>query len=676
VSPRASWTPLGTVRQWLFPGEGAASPPFADEALLMRLARYDVGEEQAWLAWEIVRSAPDLDEQEQRGLLLLVLALQIGWRQGSTHLAIAGERGGAFRDLVDELGGPGAHAAASALLVSPRARVVIGAPGEAKPLICQEGRLFSQRLLHFEQRVGAALAERLARPPFAFDEAALARALAEVAAQPAHPLDRARVLSAEQQYAVLSALIAPLWVVTGGPGTGKTSIVVSLLRLWVRLGLPAQAVALAAPTGRAAQRMQESIMRALASLPAPDAADRRLLEVPGARTLHRLLGYAPGRDRFGHHEHNRLGEALVIVDECSMIDLVLMDQLLRATRDDARLVLLGDAAQLPSVEAGAVFRDLVGALRPGMGEPPGARSAPVVRLQHSYRFDDGHAGGRQIGAVAAAIQAGDVAALAAGAGPAAIPLRAGAAELVGEGIELLPASAPSELEVFLDHWFAEQVCGLADFDERVRRRYRQSRTGLEREDQEAALALLAHFEGHRLLCVTRRAGGWTGSDACNQRLGERHRQRLRLRRGPGLFPGQPVLMLRNDYQRSLWNGDQGLVLRIVQVDGGEALAAVFRRSAGELAVFPLAGLGEDLAPAYATTVHRAQGCEFDRVALVLPPEPLPMLTREVVYTALTRARRSAVIIGGRDCLADAVGRQQPRWSTLGDQLASIRSSGR
>ncbi|HEV3191879.1 MAG TPA: AAA family ATPase, partial [Polyangiaceae bacterium] len=357
---------------------------------------------------------------------------------------------------------------------------------------------------------------------------------------------------------------------------------------------------------------------------------------------------SPSSGRFARHENDPLPQRVVIVDEASMIDLALMDRLLRALRPDARLVLLGDAAQLPSVEAGAVFRDMCAALN-------------CVRLSTNLRVaPDPNA--RTIITSAQAVNSGTFG--------DAVRTRHSANELTFEGVEHLDGRWSEISHELLDVWWQRLLVSDADFARRASRTYRLP-AGAFDDQQRAELArLFAQHARGRLLCATRVQGYPACTDFVNRILlsrlrgGQRHLPR-KWYRGHELALGAPVLVTRNDYARGLFNGDQGLVLRVEPEDsGGPRPMAVFRRGAG-FEVFPLSA---DLAPAFAMTVHKAQGSEFDHVALILPDADLPLLTRELVYTAMTRARRSVLIVGQGDLLVRIVSRAAERYSGVADKL--------
>jgi exodeoxyribonuclease V alpha subunit len=422
------------------------------------------------------------------------------------------------------------------------------------------------------------------------------------------------------------------------------------------MGTSMDSVAVAAPTGKAAQRLSDAIRHGLAAPSTPrDLADAGLgaaALVP--QTLHRLLGWSPSRGRFARHEGDPLPHRVVVVDEASMIDLALMDRLLRSVRPDARLVLFGDADQLPSIDAGAVFRDLCA----GLG---------AVRLTKNLRVANDAGASRIVGA-ARSINAGALGAEFA----ASVQVRASASELALEGVEHLAAPWSEAGGGFLDRWWSARVAFDPAFARRISRAYRL-RDGAVHADDIEDLQIL--FDGHarsRILCATRVRGFSAGADAIGDRLLAKLRAIAppRSSRRRDLPPGTPVIVQRNDYDRGLFNGDQGMVLRIDTGAAGQAgdpepMVVFPRRDSYD--AFPLDSTG-DVAPAFAMTVHKAQGSEFDHVAFVLPDADLPLLTRELLYTAITRARRSVTLVGPSHLLARAVSRTMLRESGVAEKL--------
>ncbi len=650
--------PRGTAAARLDPRalpEDDDRPPLP-ASLLRAAAAAELDEEILWRAFELCRCARGLAGPDRRALVFLLAALLAERREGSLFLP-----GEAIDEALARLGAEEEDRRRAAGLVASGPAAfggLAGRPGDLRPLILDGPRLYLQKLHATEARLLAGLQKLRAAPPASLPGLAEAFATLRAGAAP---------LTAEQQRAVLCAVKLPLCVVTGGPGTGKTSIVVALLRLLVRLGLPLARVALAAPTGKAANRLAEAIRLGLPEAPDAEAGGRLAGALPEPRTLHRLLGYSPGRGRFLHHEQNPLSESFVIVDEASMIDAVLMDRLLRALPPGGQLLLLGDPGQLPSVDAGAVLRDLV---PPGGGvaqkpwdrlvagplpeAPPPAdpREASTVRLSRCFRA----------GGAPGLLELAEAIDRDAAAAPSALVSRESAARLAFDGAELFEPRGPGDIEAFLEAWVERRLRALPGID-------RLLATAGDLAGPAAAAyreRLFAHLSGSRLLCVTRSAALPTGAEAVNAAAARLWRRRLPGPDGGDRFAaGEPILVQRNDYAARLFNGDQGLALPVHE-HGAQPLRALFPRAGG----FACFALLPSFAPAFALTVHKAQGSEYDHVALVLPDDPdHPLLSRPIVYTALTRARRSVTVVGRREVLARALSRRIERHSMLGVRLA-------
>ncbi len=467
-----------------------------------------------------------------------------------------------------------------------------------------------------------------------------------------------------QARAAATALRHNLLLVTGGPGTGKTT---TITRLLVLLSAQAQAeakpaprIALAAPTGRAAERMAESLRNAVQQLPATGIDAALCAQLPSTgTTLHRLLGVIPDSPRFRHHADNPLPYDVIVVDEASMIDLPLMTKLVEAIADGTRLVLLGDPDQLPSVEAGDVLSAILRAagdgqrinaedaraLQPLLGELPADALDPQpnpfagarVQLQRGYRQSDA----LQLAPLAAAMRQGDcVEALAL--------LRDG--QLSGvhfhEG-DIDPLSAwRGPLQAYWD--------ALANAD-----------------NPAEALALTGRL---RLLTAVRE--GPQGARGLNARIEERLAGvQRRGSTGPGYFHGRLLIITENSYRHRLFNGDIGICL---SGEASASLAAAGNRRGGITAWFP----GDDPAnprgfhpaalpaheSAFAMTVHKAQGSEFDQVWLQLPRRDNRVLSRELLYTGITRARHGLHIAGSAPLIEAALARHASRWSGLAERL--------
>jgi exodeoxyribonuclease V alpha subunit len=647
-----SLSPLGTARaRWL----AATAPAGTDDREAEIAFASDADDfEPAYLGWEIARCAPELTVREQRALAALAAACIQSIGLGSTRLPVGGD---ALAVALAAVGASDAGATAGDLLARARAphaadavAAVIGRPGDRRPLIVDGPWLYAERMHALEERFCARVRERIARSrngAGSIEGRSAARAVSAVASGPPRLTD-------EQKKAVREALTAPFALITGGPGTGKTATAVALLRAVAWLGVSMDQVAIAAPTGKAAQRLADAIVLGLAE--ARDLADAGLRAIaPRPQTLHRLLGWSPTRGRFARHENDPLSYRVVVVDEASMIDLSMMDRLVRALPDDARLVLLGDADQLPSVEAGAVFRDLCA----GLG---------AVRLTLNLRVA-ADASARRIVAATRAVNAGTLGAQF----DESVTERRSVDEVVFEGVEHLAADWDEVGEALLDRWWRARVAKDDRFSERSKRTYHWDGHEFDADDAAELRALLESYSGARLLCVTRVRGLSTSADEINDRLLARLHgaspRRSAWARARALCAGALVSVQRNDYERGLYNGDQGIVIRVASAlsQGTELMVAFLRGSAFD--VFTLDAI-RDLAPAFAMTVHKAQGSEFDHVAVVLPSADLPLLTRELVYTAMTRARRSVLLVGRRDLLARAVSRTAARYSGIEARLKS------
>jgi exodeoxyribonuclease V alpha subunit len=420
----------------------------------------------------------------------------------------------------------------------------------------------------------------------------------------------------EQRAAAELALRQRLTVLTGGPGTGKTTTVARLLALLAgetaATGAPRLRIALAAPTGKAAARLQEAVQREIDQL---EHVDRQWISGLKATTLHRLLGSRPDTSsRFRHHRGNRLPHDVIVVDETSMVSLTMMARLLEAVRPEARLLLVGDPDQLASVDAGAVLADLVDGL--------GARTdVRIAELKTSHRF------GETIGTLATAIRDGD-------ADAAIDVLRAG-----GDHVAWSDADDPtSELrEVLLPHAVAL---------------YRAAVLG----DADAALATL---EEHRLLCAHRR--GPYGVAHWNRQTERWLTEATGEPIWSAWYAGRPVLVAANDYGLGLYNGDTGVA---VLDDGG--LRAVIAGS--EVPLSFATGRLSDVETMHAMTIHKSQGSQATEVTVLMPPVESRLLTRELFYTAVTRAKRKVRVVGSEAEVRAAIERRAVRATGLALRL--------
>ncbi len=628
--------------------------------------------ESVHLAAEIAAFEPALDHEDRLALILVVTMSLAALEEGSTRLAVGGEAGReTMRRMLgvlcgDAFGpdGPEKYARRIERILERNLapHVIAQDPSAYAPLIHVGDFICQHRMLRAETELADALRPRLsAEPILSASEKTVARALDDLRKRPVAIAGCTVVLSDEQCAAVMRAATSGLTIITGGPGTGKTSIVVAILRMLARLGVAPKKIAMAAPTGKAAFRMSESVRESLAHIDNPAKSDEELRRAaPEARTVHRLLGYSPSSGRFIHHGNNRLDASVVIVDECSMLDLVLTERLLAAISEDTQLVMLGDADQLPSVTAGAVFRDLVDA-----AEDARDRARACIRLSHSYRMEVSDEGARSIPRIASAVNGGDAdSLLAGGAEASAIMRRSRPADLNFEGVEMLVAPS-AQIEEFLERWYEKFVCS-NEIEKLADTVYRQTENGFDDEARASLRRLLEFRAASRILCLTRVLP--TGTERVNRvlhSLGSRGSAQV----SPRIIfrPGEPVMVVRNDYERMLFNGDQGVVVKVRTRGGRGAMMVAFSGRDG-ISVFHLDALRDSLELSYATTVHKAQGSEFDSVALILPEIDLPILSREMLYTGLTRSRRSVAIVGSESILRAGIARRIERHSGLRDLL--------
>ncbi len=492
-------------------------------------------------------------------------------------------------------------------------------PGGRRPLVLDGGRLYLDRYWRYEVAVADALVARAGAPQAGLAPAPDLELVLERHFPDADPHDRQRAAAAV-------ALREGLAVVAGGPGTGKTRTIARLLAAAFEIARSSGRsldIALAAPTGKAAARMTEAIHHEVAAASLPGALAAQLLATE-ATTIHRLLGWRDGVT-FRHDEHDPLMADIVVIDEASMVSLPLMAKVLAAVRPDARLVLVGDPSQLASIEAGAVLGDLVG---DASAPPPGALASHVVVLERMHRY----AADSPIADLADAV-------------------RAGRADDV---IDVLRRDSGSVR--WVEPTDAAGVRGVEDMV--VDAAGAVVRAGMEGDAERGLVAA----RDLKVLAAVR--GGANGTDDWHERI-ERlvHRAIPRARVQQRWYPGRPVIVTRNDHLNALVNGDTGLV---VDVDGERRVA--FTARDGLRWVHP-AQLG-DVETWWAMTVHKSQGSEHRRVVVALPDAGSPILTRELLYTALTRAREQVVVVASEASLRAAVSRPVTRATGLRDRLWS------
>lgn len=527
---------------------------------------------------------------------------------------------------------------------------VVGKPGEFKPLILDAGaQLYLYRYWDYQEKLAHFIKQRISTPPTEMSLEQFQKSLSRFFPpnQQSEP--------DWQMVAACTAVTKRFCVISGGPGTGKTTTVAKILALMVESSVTkALKIALAAPTGKAAARMQDAIRFTKSSL---DCSDEIKNGIPDeASTIHRLLGAIPNSPYFKHNEKNPLPADVVVVDEASMVDLALMSKLAQALPHHARLILLGDKDQLASVEAGAVFGDICdrgnihtysqqitaelknvsgskAALPETTGETPGLQDC-IVHLQKSYRF--GSESG--IGTISRLVNSGE---------------GKRAAELIKTNrfadinwIELLQ---PEALFRMLKDTIVQQFSG-----------YLRAQNPTE---------VFRQFDHFRILCALRE--GPFGVKEMNALI-ERVLKNENLINPTGeWYHGRPIMITSNDYNLRLFNGDVGICLK--DPEAKDELRVFFPDAENSVRKFHPFRLSR-LETAFALTVHKSQGSEFDHVLLLLPDRDAPVLTRELIYTGITRAKKSVSLCANEAIFLSAVSRRIERTSGLRDALWGDNSS--
>lgn len=586
----------------------------------MTLDKIDLGP----LERALVNSLQRLDPDASPVLLACAALLCSALEKGDVCLPL--RRIAGLRPWADQpFSLPGLHELLDALNASQ----LVGPAGSFKPLIMVGERLYLARYQAYEQQLAEQLLARCSDIP-PVDEAVLSASLTRLFAFNSQQPDWQRLAAAQ-------AVRRKLAVISGGPGTGKTTTVVRLLAALLEQPDSGHlAIGLAAPTGKAAARMAEAIRNAKAQLPVSDAVKAALPEE--ARTLHRLLGSRGDSPQVRHNAANPLPLDVLVVDEASMVDLALMAKLVDALAPSARLILLGDKDQLAAVEAGAVFAELcegrgfnaqaaadlqrITGQQVAVEQPRSKLGDAVVLLTHSHRF----AGDSGIGELARRINGGDV---------------PGTLKVLREGREDLAwieTPTPNDLLVRLEQGYAGFLQAAKSAD---------------------PAAAFAAFNTFRAL-TAQREGPW-GVSGINEALEARFKRRMQVASRERWYAGRAVMVRQNDYALGLFNGDIGICLMTEH-----GLRVVFEAEQGFRPIAPARLPSHD--SAFAMTVHKSQGSEFNQVLLALPEQPSPLLTRSLFYTGITRAKNKVEIWGLPVRLAEAVSTRAERAAGLAERL--------
>jgi len=550
-------------------------------------------------------------------------------------------------------------------------RVVYDATGlgadSGQPLVLggtvQAPRLYLRRYWTYEQAVVRQIIERTAAP-LPVDVQAVKHWLDCLFDAPTHPADGPNW----QKLACAIALRGRLSVITGGPGTGKTYTAARLLALLFAVDPHPERlrVALAAPTGKAAARLKQSIDAALAGLHERlgDTLDLTTLtqRMGPARTLHALLGARPDTRQFQYHAGRPLDVDVLIVDEASMVHLEMMAALLAALPATVRLILLGDKDQLASVEAGAVLGDLcrdaqagrysldtaqyaLAAAGQALPQPylAAADNAAPALAQHTVMLRQSHRFGGPIGQLALAVNAGDVvAAQQCLYGGASHTLARINADHAGQVLPLAVPPKDNQGTVASYRGYLEVLGQPPALNSSVQ------------AQEDWVRRILREFERFRILCAVRE-GDW-GAIGLNRAIEQQlHKEKLLQARGEW-YAGRPVMITRNDPVLGVFNGDIGITLPSIQQSGRVGSLRVYFADGPQLRSVGVGRLAH-VETAFAMTVHKSQGSEFEHTVLVLPPQAGPVLSRELVYTGITRARQAFTLVSAQPGLLSAALRQ-------------------
>jgi len=533
---------------------------------------------------------------------------------------------------------------------------VVGKPGDFKPLILDfSSRLYLNRYYGYQDSIAQHI-KHIAKRQVPIPD----RILLEKGLDRLFPSSLKGGSIDLQRVAAIVSAHKQLCVISGGPGTGKTTTVTGIIALLLeQAGREGLNIILAAPTGKSAARLRESVKKAGEKIVAPDFVKDLIPEK--AFTIHRMLGTTANAPFFKYNKNNRLDADVVIVDEASMIDIALMAKLLEALRDDAKLVLIGDRHQLASVEAGSVFADICGPFdtnkfsdkfsgklkvilngTTGRGvdlgeniDVPYGISDSVVQLEQSFRFKEGSG----IEAVSKAVRRGD---------------------------DLLSLSLINDVKY-------EDIClkglpGVHELEAAISDTVIQGYEGF--INAKNPMDAIDKFDEFRVLCVLRE--GPYGVAALNHAIESILERKGLVQTKDAWYPGRPVMMTVNDYNLGLFNGDTGIALTDPEDDleddqaGNGSVYVFFKDGDGLRKIHPHRLSGCETA--YALTAHKSQGSEYDRILVVLPDRVLPILTRELIYTGITRAKSEVEILSDDNIFRQGVSGKIERASGLFDSL--------
>lgn len=520
-----------------------------------------------------------------------------------------------------------------------------GNPGEFKPLILDEKDcLYLQRYWQYEKDIAEFILSRAAvNNELNIDGLPLREKLDDYFNK-----DKKENIS-WQRVAAAAALLKNFLIISGRPGTGKTTTITRIMAFLLEMTGANMRIALAAPTGKAAARLQESVKKTKEKINCPDSIKEKIPET--ASTIHRLLGSISGSPYFRFNKKNKLPFDLVIVDEASMIDLPLMAKLMDAITNNATLILLGDHNQLASVDAGVVLGDICGNFAANIysadfferiknmsGEsitvgdiPPGVQDC-IIQLQQNYRFAEQSG----IGVLSRAVEEGNT----------------------DVTLNLLQSEKYPDIS-----WTnIENEKSLRRLQTIIIEKYKDYLTAVNIgfTSDEMVFDL---FDRFRILCALR-VGSW-GTERINSYIEKVLADEGLINSRSAYYEGRPVMVVQNDYGLNLFNGDVGIILK--DKDDNNQQKVFFRDNKGSIRKILPARLPRH-ETVWAMTVHKSQGSEFEKVLLILSDKDIPVITRELVYTGITRAISKVNIWAGKEILSKAISRRISRQSGLADAL--------
>ncbi len=520
------------------------------------------------------------------------------------------------------------------------------AADDNQPLVYEQQRLYLRRYWQFEQELSNAIRSLITKTSMP-DMSQAKGIIAQL-----FPQSTKSELPDWQKIAVANALIHPFSIIAGGPGTGKTFTVTKILAALQSLSDNSLKIAMIAPTGKAAQRLNESIQKAKSVLHSSQLCSEATLQsIPdSASTLHRLLGVIPGSHDFRHNQSRPLVYDVVLVDEISMIDLPLMTRLLRAVKEGCRIIMLGDADQLPSVAAGSVLADLAPRQPPGYSPVVSQQlskltgfSIPLIEddmlaldhlcvLQKSHRFD----GKGEIGRLAGKVIAGKT---------------QQSWDLLQQGTEQIELVKDTAFKLWLEHMVQQYYVPL------FANSMEQSPLSISQAFKQLSL--------FRFLLATRL--GEQGVSAVNELIEQYLRSNGCINTASDFYPGRPIMVTENHYTIGLYNGDTGLLWPNEQ----GKLQAAFPDN--DTVRWLSLGRLPKVETVYAMTIHKTQGSEFSHVGLIMPEQDCQILSRELLYTGITRASNKLSVWAGEAVWKTAVRRKVQRYSGLRERVFDTKS---